>query len=221
MAAPWTTRILGLLCLCLPALALAEPWQRVGVEDGVTLEMRDVPGSDLPEFRGTAILPAGLYEVAGVVDDLDHFCDWNARCVKNREYVHISDTERIFYMRTGAPWPLDDRDALLHGSVTGLGTSEITVRFRAIADARWPPVDGCVRMPMVVGSWKMTRLSDQQTRVEYQVRADPGGHVPAWAARLTAKQVPRDTIAGLRRHLPRVRGRYQSFADKWDKPSTP
>jgi hypothetical protein len=211
--------LLWLFLLGFSTLAQAEPWHRVGVEDGVTLEMRDVPGSDLPEFRGTAVLPAALYAVAGVVDDLDRFCEWNARCIKNREYVHVSESERIFYMRSGAPWPLDDRDALLHGVVTGLGTNEITVRFEAIRDARWPPLPDAVRMPAVHGSWKMTRVTDTSTRVEYQVLADPGGHIPAWAARMTAKQVPRDTLARLRRHLPKVQGRYQAYIERWTKPS--
>lgn len=223
---PATLRLPG--CLTVIALLLAsapcraEGWKRTGVEDGVTLETREIPGSPMPEFRGTAVMNADLYEIAAILDDLNRFCEWNARCVKTREYLRTSDTDRVFYTRTGAPWPLSDRDVVLHGTVTGLAEGEeVVVRFAGIEDPRWPAVDGCVRMPLVKGLWRMTRLPDGNTRVEYQVQADPGGIVPGWAARLSAKQVPRDTLTGLRRHLLKVRGRYQTYLDKWRRPPAP
>ena len=198
------------------AASAAEPWRRTAEEDGVILESREVAGQAMPEFRGTAIIAAELYEVASVVDDLNRFCEWNKRCEKAREYQRIGETERIFYTRSGAPWPLSDRDVVLLGRVSGLAEgNDVLVRFEAITDARWPAVDGVVRMPLVKGHWRMLRVDEKTTKVEYQVQADPGGVVPGWAAKLTARQVPRDTLAGLRRQVAKSQGRYVAFLKRW------
>ncbi len=210
------TPLVGLALVATGATAAAEPWRRGAEEDGVVLETRELAGQPMPEFRGTTIVAAELYDVAAVVDDLNHYCDWNKRCVKAREYQRVSDTERVFYTRSGAPWPLSDRDAVLLGRVTGLAEgNDVMVRFEAMADPRWPAVDGVVRMPVVKGHWRMVRIDAKTTKVEYQVQVDPGGIVPGWAAKLTAKQVPRDTLAGLRRQVAKGPGRYAAFLKRW------
>ena len=205
----------------LPTAAVATEWVAKGEDDGVILHSREVGDSSLPEFRGTTTVAANIYQLAAVIDDLDRHCDWQKRCARAKQLQRISDSERLFYMRSEAPWPLQDRDTVLRGRVAGLieGT-DVWVRFESIRDSRWPALDGVVRMPFVRGHFRMTRIDDGHTRIEYQVHADPGGVVPAWAARLSAKQVPRDTLAGLRRHLPKVHGNYPAFIDKWKpKPS--
>lgn len=213
----WALGAAAVICSVIASPAAAtEPWRRSGEEDGVVLETREVAGQPMPEFRGTTIVSAELYDVAAVVDDLNHYCDWNKRCVKAREYQRISDTERVFYTRSGAPWPLSDRDVVLLGRVTGLAEgTDVMVRFEALTDARWPAVDGVVRMPVVKGHWRMVRIDAKTTKVEYQVQVDPGGIVPGWAAKLTAKQVPRDTLAGLRRQVAKGPARYAAFLKRW------
>jgi len=223
----WMNRLRCLLAVASATVALAagraaagESWQRTGEEDGVLLETRDVAGAAMPEFRGTTTIPADLYDIAAVLDDLDRYCDWQKRCVKARELARAGELDRHFYTRTGAPWPLHDRDAVLRGRTTGLAEgADVWVRFESVADPRWPPVDGVVRMPLTRGHWRLVRIDGARTRVEFQVQVDPGGIVPAWAARLSARQVPRDTLAGLRRHVPRMIGKYAPFLARWrDKP---
>lgn len=205
-----------------PALGLAADWELLGTERGVRVETREVAGSDLPEFRGTTTMPFDIYEIAAVLDDLNHFCDWNQRCVSTRELARDDELHRIFYTRTGAPWPVQDRDAVLRGEVTGLAEgNDVMVKFWSIRDPRWPAKSGAVRMPKVKGHWRMWRVGPNQTKVEYQVLADPGGLVPAWAARRTARDVPRDTLAGLRRHIPKVRSKYEAYVNRWRKPAPP
>lgn len=217
--------VFGLTLLLSPfaAVAAAEPWHKTGEEDGVVLETREVPGSPMPEFRGTTVIAAEFYDVAAVLDDLDRYCEWQQRCLKAREVARVSELDRYFYSRTGVPWPLQDRDVVVRGKSVGLAEGqEVWVRFESVTDARWPPIDGVVRIPLAKGSWHVVRIDDGHTMVQYQVQADPGGLVPGWAARLSAKQVPRDTLAGLRRQLPKIKGKYAAFVAKWrDKGQPP
>ena len=198
------------------SLYAAETWQRLGVDNGVQIDTREVASSPLPEFRGTAVVAADMYEVLAVLDDLRLHCEWQKRCVQAKELRRESAFERLFYSRVGAPWPLQDRDVVLRGRVSFVGAgAELLVTFEQVRDARWPAYGGVVRMPVVRGHYRLTRIDVEKTKVEFQVLADPGGMVPAWAAKLTARQVPRDTLVGLRNYLPKIKGKYAAFLQIW------
>lgn len=213
----WSLLVVSAAAL-VPATAIAGPWELIGTEQGVRIETREVAGQDLPEFRGTTTINADLYELAAILDDLGKFCDWNKRCIVTKELTRDDEFHRVFYTHTAAPWPVSDRDAVLKGEVTGMDQGkDVMVKFWSIRDARWPPKKAAVRMPKVKGHWRMWRLGPNQTKVEYQVLADPGGLVPGWAAKRTARDVPRDTLSGLRKHVVKVRGKYDAYIQRWRK----
>lgn len=204
--------------LCALALLVLAPavygsdWQRISNEDGVTVDTRDVPGESLPVFRGITTVSANIYEVAAVIDDIDGACLWTKRCVASREVQRISETERIFYNRTSAPWPVQDRDAVLRGHVSGLEEGkDISIRFENATHATLPAQSGAVRMPRVVGFYRLVRQGPRATRVEFQVEAHLGGLIPDWIARISSRNIPHDTLVGLSHFVPKARARYKPF----------
>jgi len=199
-----------------------QAWERVSNEDGVVVETREVPGQALPTFRGTATVAAPLLEVAAVIDDVDRACQWTKRCVGSRRLQRITDTDLLFYSRTSAPWPVQDRDAVMLGKVTGLAEArDVMIAFHTVRSPLQPEVNGVVRMPRVRGHYRLTRLSDTATRVEFQVQADIGGWVPDSLAAMTSKTIPRDTLKGLRRQVSKMRGHYTDFLKKYQAPGAP
>jgi len=199
------------LCLCC-GLAQAADWQRISTDDGVTVDTRDVPGESLPIFRGTSSIAANIFEVAAVINDIDGACLWTKRCVASRELQRVSETERVFYNRTSAPWPVQDRDAVLRGHVSGLDEGkDILIRFANVVSPLQPPAKGAVRMPKVVGFYRLVRAGPRSTRVEFQVEAHLGGWIPDWVARLSSRNIPHDTLVGLARFVPKAKTRYKAF----------
>ena len=191
-------------------------WKRAFAENGVVVDTRAGAGGNMPEFRGGVTVAATVWEVLAVIDDLDAVCEWTKRCVQNKELRRDSFTKRVFYNRTGAPWPFSDRDAVMLGEVSGLHAgTDIRLRFNAIKTPLKPPVDGVVRMPTMSGLYRITRIDDRRTRVVMQIRAHPGGWVPDWAAKWVSKRIPIDTLSGLRKQLPKTRKRYAAFVAKW------
>ncbi len=198
-------------CLCAQA-AQASDWQRISTDDGVIVDTRDVPGESLPIFRGIVTIHASIYEVAAVIQDIDSGCEWTKRCVASREVQRLSESERLFYSRNSAPWPVQDRDVVLHGHVTGLEEGkDILIRFENATSPLQPPAKGAVRMPKVVGFYRLVRTGPRTTRVEFQVEAHLGGWIPDWAARMSSKNIPHDTLVGLAHFVPKAKARYKPF----------
>lgn len=198
-----------------PLFAASGGWRFEAAENGVRVHTRPGPGGTFPEFRGVTVIRAGVFEILAVLDDIDRACEWTQRCAASRQLVRRSPTHRIFYNRTAVPWPLQDRDAVLEGKVSGMaGGVEVLASFRSIRYKGMPAVDGVVRMPILAGAYRVSRVDDRTSIVSLRIRAHPGGIVPDWLAKWFAKRIPIDTLNGLRRQVARSSGRYRAFVQR-------
>ncbi len=199
------------------AVGHADSWRRISDEEGVSVDVRDIPGQDFPEFRGVGVVKDNIYAVLAIVGDLERTCQWTARCLNSREVSRKSEFDRIFYSRTTAPWPVSDRDATLHAVLHGnlAQGKELTVKFEDVETSLMPAQKGIVRMPRLTGWYKLVWLGPLETKVEFKVHADPGGMLPAWLVRSLSKAMPRDTISGLRKQVARMHGKYEDSMRRW------
>ncbi len=213
---------LACLCVCLapgPARAAAKsaPWRLVTVDDGVRVEARDVSGRNLPDFRGTAVIDGGVLEILAVLADTARHPEWMAACMEARLLVQKDAFDRILYNRTNVPWPVSDRDTVLHTWVrVDIGKAEVWSHFESIRSTAMPPVDGVVRMPTLRGFYHLRAIDPGHTRVRYQVAADPGGMLPAWMARMSTRRLPYKTLTGLAKQVRKTRGSYGAFVRRFD-----
>ena len=211
----WLCGTLGLLLAAPPAVGA--PWVPVGTYDDVAVTSRLVPGQDMPEFRGEAVVKAGLYEIMAVIDDASRHCEWMARCMESTVVRELRGLDRILYQRLNAPWPVSDRDLLVQGSLKiNRARKEIISSFRAVKHKAKPPRDNVVRIQILKGFYRLTAVDDQRTRVVYQVLSDPGGSLPRWLARKATRKIPADTIIALRSQVKRTRGQYTSFMKRYN-----
>lgn len=214
-----------LALLCLLAALVATPvradddggWQHEATEAGISVSTRTDAGRNLPVFRGVGVVDASLFEVLAVLYDASRFPEWMADCAGSRILRRSGDLERVEYNRTKAPWPVSDRDVVVHARTTGsLAKKEVWSRFEATTFPGAGPVDGVVRMTRLRGYYRLQALDGNRTRVTYQVDADPGGMLPDWLVKRASRRLPIDTIAGLRKQTRKMRGKSQEFLTKFD-----
>ena len=178
------------------------PWERVSNSDGILVERRTVPGSNLKEFRGRGLIEAPLGRVLAIIRDAPHRCEWMAQCAQ--DYV-VEENEaarvQISYHRTKAPWPVADRDSINRAELrVDLAKHRVFLPFEAITHPKVPPVKGAVRMPFLRGHWLLQPAGGgAATQIEYHVHANPGGSLPEWIANLASKKLALLTIVGLRK----------------------
>ena len=178
---------------------------------------RPGPGDGFPEFRGVTSIHAGMFQVLAVLDDIDSACEWTQRCAASRQLKRYSATRRVFYNRTALPWPLQDRDAVLDGTVAGMGEGrDVVASFHSVRWPAMPAQGGVVRMPVLDGAYRIQRLTDSSCRVSLRIRAHPGGIIPDWLAKRLARRIPVDTLVGLRRQVASTGTRYVAFIRRHD-----
>jgi hypothetical protein len=195
-----------LLVLALPltdaSLALAGEkgtWTFVTEEDAIRVWKLDIPGQDLPGFRGQTVIKGSIDDIMKQMMDSAHHTDWMYRCKESRVLKTYDETRSIVYNRTGAPWPVWDRDVVLEVTYAyNADRTQLTMSFHDVPNSKTKTPDGVVRMPRLVGSYKMQQLGPKQTKITYEVEADIGGSIPTFIAKQAAKDMPYLTLSRLR-----------------------
>jgi hypothetical protein len=96
----------------------------------------------------------------------------------------------IYYGETYAPWPVSNRDLVIHltaftDSITGI------CNITAISEPKLKPlVKGKIRIPRSVSKWKLIAINKQTTRVIYTLDIDPGGSLPSWLVNFASIEGP-------------------------------
>jgi hypothetical protein len=214
--ARWIALVAIVAALGIPSANAAtdedDGWQKVREDAGIVVSQRTAPERRLPRFRAVGTIPATPLEILAVIGDVEHHTEWRDRCVESRILEQNGDGSRILYNRNDGSWPVSDRDVVIESetSIRDDGRT-IEVRFRSIESPLMPPQRGIVRMPSLVGHYRLESLGPEGTSVEYQIDVDLGGRVPRFAARYASEEMPLNTVRGLRAQVEKTRGQYDEF----------
>ncbi|MET0285911.1 MAG: START domain-containing protein [Polyangiales bacterium] len=208
----WTACVIGAGLLvgavAVPSVGAASKpnWVLVEDDDGIKVWSLDIPGQDLPGFRGITTINATVDEVMEFVLDAPKHVEWMWNCDESRIVERLSEDHGILYNRINAPWPVKDRDVLLDivYRYTPQRTA-VTFRFRETKEREWeekvPVPRRVVRIPKLEGFFRIWQESPTKTNVLYQVEVDIGGNVPDMAARRYARKLPFETLEALREQV--------------------
>jgi len=196
------------LCFSSPVLGKddtkenAPQWRVVTDEEGVVVSQKKVPGRSLPIFKGVTVIEADVFEILGVLQDVEKNPEWMHACVEAKRLKKFSDKEFLVYNRSGAPWPISDRDVVVRSKANiDRGNQVLTITMRSTESKLMPPVKGAVRMPRLNGHYIFSEAGPGKTQIEYQIDADPGGLIPGWLATMASRDIPLRTLVNLRNRV--------------------
>lgn len=124
--------------------------------------------------------------------------DWSPNC-KVSKLIKTEGNRQIHYTISEVPFPLQDRDAYVQFEYVQVenGTQ---INITALPDYK-PADEDMVRIPHLNGFWLLEAISSSQTKITYQLQADPGGSIPSWIANAGAVDTPLNSIKSLRKYL--------------------
>ena len=213
-ALAWT---LGLGLVGSVGLAGAPDWTMIGQRDGITSYLRPVEGERVDATRGVTTVDVPLCELISFYVDPSLATTW-VDMLTEYEVVELNARQSIVWQRYDMPWPVTDRDFLLHVNVTRPDERTVKVSLVSTTDPRFPPPtdgDGLVRGLMSPSSWTFTRLSETRTKVDMVGHADPSGAFPAWLVNLIQQTFPYNTLSAFAREAENVKVPLRSECADW------
>ncbi|MFN0215222.1 MAG: START domain-containing protein [Saprospiraceae bacterium] len=185
--------------LCFPGLIIAQNtngWIFKNEKEGVKVYYRKT--SDVYELKLITSLKVSLSGLVTLLSEVDNYPRWGYKVAESRELKKVSDWEIYYYSRLDFPWPLDDRDIVVHSKME---QDPLTRRVTAtsIAEPNYLPSNkGVIRMTNARTSWTLLPGPGGWTYVEYYIYSDPGGSLPDWLVNMALDVGPRETIKNIR-----------------------
>ncbi|PMJ92946.1 START domain-containing protein [Vibrio sp. 10N.261.55.A7] len=173
-------------------------WQFVKTEDQITLHTR--PHSDgLIEIRAQMFIPTSYSAFLLLLEDSKRVPKWIDNVSKSQVLRQISPNENIVYTEFKAPWPALDRDMVTYSRYY----FEEAAFILLIKDApdMLAEQSGYIRITDVKAQWKLEKLTNGITHLEYVAFANPGGVLPDWLVNKLAINSALKTFQGLREEI--------------------
>lgn len=177
---------------------------------GIKVYTRAVEGSDLKEFRGEMEIKSTLTAPLALIEDVPRATEWMHNCGKLEMLENTNPGEAVSYMITVTPWPVTDRDTVVH-TVASQDQESLAVRVDINAKNNvLPEEDDYIRITTMSGFWSFTPTSDQNIKVVYQVHGEPNGSLPSWLANSIVVDTPYNTLKNMKKLL--KEDKYQTAA---------
>jgi START domain len=190
-----------ILCtfLCTGLLYAQHDWIFKNEKEGVKVYYRKT--SDVYELKLVTSLKTSLSGILTLLGEVENYPKWGYKVAEAKFLNQISDTEMYYYSRFDFPWPLDDRDVIMHSTMEQDPVSrKVVARSKAmpkyLADKK-----GVVRMQDVQTSWTLIPGPGGWVYIEYFIHSHPGGSLPDWLINSALEVGPRETIKGIRDYV--------------------
>ena len=183
-------------------------WKEVIVDQGVTVWSRDRSDRVLPELRARGQINGELFHAMAVILDNERSCEWVPSCTESEEIKRLDARTTWVYSVTDSPWPVSDRDTVVKVVAEKIESND---KYRVSMQAQpdlLPLVEGRVRIPSSNIYFLLKRVNADTIEIEYGLDVDPGGALPKWMVRRTARKTLVETIIALEAQVARTRGQY-------------
>jgi len=172
-------------------------WQLSKAKDGISVYQSAVKYSSYKSIKVECTLEGDYDKLIAVLNNVSGQKEW----VYNNKTAYIikriDSHELYYYTETSLPWPMSNRDAVVHLKMD----KDSLNRFLNITSVSVPEYiaekSGKVRVTRSSVSWNVTMPTAKTISIIYIFEADPGGSLPAWVANMFADKGPYESFKKL------------------------
>ncbi len=166
-------------------------------EDGIKVYTCHVDSSKFKSILTEFDISCSQDVLISKVLDVPGYTRWQFNTVQAKVIKTISEKEKIYRTVIEAPWPVTDRDMVVH-----LRISKSEVETVITTDSETGIIEeqpDLVRVPFSHAQWIVTSKNKDQLHVKYTMLIDPGGSVPVWLVNWTCAHAPLQSFQNLKK----------------------
>ena len=188
-----------LLALQTALVSAQQNWIPKGEKEGVKVFYRQ--NGAIQEVKLITSIQSSLSGLIQLFSEVNRYPQWGYKVAEARVLSRKSDTEFVYYSRLDFPWPLNDRDIIMHCALhqdpaTGVITSTSTAEPWHLAE-----IADVVRIRDAHTTWKIYPNKNGWLYIEYYIYSDPGGMIPEWLVNMAIDVGPLETVKSMRNIL--------------------
>ena len=169
--------------------------------EGIVVYTCEMEDSKINSIQSTFTVSASFPALSEALFDLNNFHKWQYKIVKTEMLKRISKNEFIYRAELETPWPVSNRDLILHVKMSPTSNPN-EYHFSAIGKPDFiSHRAGFVRVPVSEAHWYIQVLGQKNIKIKHSILIDPGGSIPAWLMNLSLAEGPYETFKNLREYL--------------------
>jgi hypothetical protein len=200
--------VLRIFCLVL-SLAIAFTgfgqynWKLSKDKDGIKVYLSEVTYSKYKSIKVECTLEGTLDKLMAVLNDVNHQKDWVYSNKTAYIVKRVSPTEFYYYTETSLPWPMSNRDAVVHLKMNKDSVNHILHVTAVSVPNLIAEKSGKVRVARTSINWNVSMLASKRINITYIFEVEPGGSLPAWLTNMFADKGPYESFKKLAEILKR------------------
>ncbi len=193
--------LLPLFCLLLNISSAQYNWKLEKEKNGISVYLSDVASSSFKAVKVECTLTGTYAKLIALLTNVSQFNTWIYNNKSSNLLKQNTPLDFIYYSETHMPWPLSNRDAVIHVQIkTDSLPRFLTISGKGEPDL-FPRIVSRVRVPHYKASWKVTMPTAKTIQISYLLEIDPGGSIPAWIANSFADKGPYGTFSNMAEQL--------------------
>jgi hypothetical protein len=148
-------------------------WQLRQDKQRIQVFTREVTGSDYLEVKATTIINAPVDKVVAALGDGSSCSKWRTLCKSSTVLNTVSEQERYIHQVLDLPWPIADRDLVIH-STTIIDPQSQSATVSVESTSKMMPPEDYVRAQSN-GQFAITVVGEGQVEFAYIMHAELGG----------------------------------------------
>jgi ribosome-associated toxin RatA of RatAB toxin-antitoxin module len=194
-------RVLFILAFAFPLVAFysknPDNWKLLKDNNDIKVYSRQIEGTNRFEMRAETKMLANLSSLVAMITDVDYYPKWVYRCSNVKLLKKISDHEFYYYQITYLPWPMSDRDMVIHVIIKQEeNTGKVNAILKGVPDLV-PEKKEFVRVTIFDGEWEFIPLKNGILSVKHQFIIDAKGDVPNWLLNMAIVEGPFITMENM------------------------
>lgn len=191
--------LLGTLGFNNPKIDTIPEWTLVKEDQGMKLYNRQVPGYEDKEVKLVFKVDASLDKTKDFLFDPNNIAKWMAGCSYSTT-EKVNGESKSYYAIFDAPWPVTDRDDVGIIKLMEKDHKGFQIIFESKPEAK-PINKNYVRIPYSKGLINVTRVSNAELEIEYQLHVNRGGSLPYYIKNHLENSSPINTGKNIKDNL--------------------
>ncbi|MBL7828688.1 MAG: hypothetical protein JNJ57_18785 [Saprospiraceae bacterium] len=157
--------------------------------------------ADVYEVKLITSIQSTLSGLVTLLSEVENYPVWGYKVAEAKVLREYGVHDVAYYSRLDFPWPLDDRDIIMHNKIEQDPDTRKIIATSTAEPTIIPEKEGIVRVKKAHTTWTIIPGQGGWLYVEYYIYSDPGGSIPDWLVNMAIDVGPRETIQGIRKFI--------------------
>lgn len=178
------------------SVSAQKDWELKSDKDGIKVYYKKT--TSVHEVKLVTSIQSSLSGIIQLFSEVDNYPRWGYKVNSAKLLKKVSDHEMYYHSKFDFPWPMDDRDAVMHTKLEQDAKTKTIYSISTAVPKFVPEEKNYLRMTNSNTKWTIIPGSNGWLYVEYYIYSSPGGTIPDWLVNMAIDVGPRETIKNMK-----------------------